>query len=331
MIAKIAPCVNLSRKTLEWGQILEVGGLIRVGVAGWDYPDWAGIVYPAPLPRDFDRLGFLSEYFDAVEINVTFYRQPVPKSVRSWAGRVQSGGSFRFTAKLFQALTHRGRTPGSAPASTGTVDLKAEADRFREGIDPLHSAGLLAGVLMQFPQSFHDRAPNRDHLGALAGFLRGLPLIAELRHRSWNHDDALRFLAGLGIGFCNVDQPRIGATLPPTAHVTSPLAYIRLHGRNAANWFDRRAGPASRYDYFYSMEELDPWVERALALADRAEEVFIIANNHYRGKGPANALMLKAALARRRVPAPPELIAAYPALGKVTRPAATGPAQGRLF
>lgn len=331
MIAKIALCVNLSRKTLEWRQSLEVGVVIRVGVAGWDYPDWAGIVYPAPVSRTFDRLRFLAEYFDSVEINVTFYRQPDPKSVRSWASRVPAGGSFRFTAKLYQVLTHRGKTPEAGAAAPGTVDLKAEADRFREGIEPLRSAGLLGGVLMQFPQSFHDRPPDRDHLEALAGFLRGLPLIAEVRHRSWNHDDALRFLAGLGIGFCNVDQPRIGATLPPTAHVTSPIAYIRLHGRNAANWFEGRAGAASRYDYLYSMEELEPWVERALALAERAEEVFIIANNHYRGKGPANALMLRAAVGRRRVPAPPDLIAAFPGLAKVTRPAAAGPAQGRLF
>lgn len=305
--------------------------MIRVGVAGWDYPDWAGIVYPAPLPRGFDRLAFLSEYFDAVEINVTFYRQPDRKSVRSWAGRVEPGGAFRFTAKLFQALTHGGRAPGAAPEAPATVYMKTEADRFLEGIDPLLSAGLLGAVLMQFPQSFHDRAPSREHLEALAGLLRGVPLVAEVRHRSWNHDDALRFLAGLGIGFCNVDQPRIGATLPPTAHATTSLAYVRLHGRNAANWFNTRGGPASRYDYLYSMEELAPWVERALGLADRAEEVFIVANNHYRGKGPVNALMLKAALTRRRVPAPADLVAAYPSLGKMTKPPAGGPVQGRLF
>ena len=304
--------------------------MIRVGVAGWDYPDWEGVVYPSPMPRSFDRLAFLAEFFDVVEINVTFYRQPDAAACRSWASRVTSRSSFRFTAKLHRALTHLPRGPARG-AVREEVDLEGEAGRFRSGIEPLLSAGLLGAVLLQFPHAFHDLPENRQHLLTLAGLLPGLPLVAEFRHRSWDHDGALRFLNDLGVGFCNIDQPPLGAALRPTGHVTSRVAYIRLHGRNAENWFRQGGDASARYDYLYPMQELQPWVERAQRLDERAEEVFIIANNHCRGKGPANGLMMRAALERKRVRAPAELVAAYPDLADRTVPEGTQPVQGRLF
>ncbi len=298
--------------------------MIRVGVAGWDYPDWAGVVYPAPLPRGFDRLTFLAGYFDAIEINVTFYRQPDPHASASWVRRLSGSGPILLTAKLFQGFTH-------PPAEGGEFKPEVEAERYRSGIEPLVSAGRLGAVLMQFPHSFHDAPESRGHLERLAALFRGLPLVAEFRHRSWDNEGALKLMQRLGCGFCNIDQPALGSTLGPTAHATSRVAYIRLHGRNAAHWFRRGGSPAARYDYFYSPDELQPWVERARDLAQRAEEVVIIANNHYRGKGPANGLMLKAALSRARVKAPAPLVAAYPDLKECAEPVADAPDQGRLF
>ena len=75
-----------------------------------------------------------------------------------------------------------------------------------------------------------------------------------------------------------------------------------------------------------------PWAERAGRLSERAEEVFIIANNHYRGKGPANALMLKSMITQARVKAPASLARAYKELAAVAVPEERGaPRQGRLF
>src|SRR5690242_7846 len=63
--------------------------VIRFGPAGWDYKDWAGIVYPRPAPRGFDPLAHLARYFDTVEINSTHYR-PMPASVaQDWCERVE--------------------------------------------------------------------------------------------------------------------------------------------------------------------------------------------------------------------------------------------------
>jgi len=304
--------------------VADLGGIvIRVGIAGWDYPDWEGIVYPRPRRPGFDRLAFLAGFFDLLEINVSFYRQPGAPAARAWASRVASMGSFRFTAKLFRGLTH--------PRSLEVPDFRIEAERYRMGVEPLLEAGLLGAVLMQFPHSFRDNPANRRSLEALVSLLPGLPLVAEFRHRSWDNRKSLDLLRGLGVGFCNVDQPVIGQTLPPTCHATSRIAYIRLHGRNAAGWFRRGSPPSARYDYLYTQDELAPWIDRARALAESAEEVFIVANNHYRGKGPANALMIASALRRRRVKAPADLIASYPELTDMIAVEAEGPAQRRLF
>jgi uncharacterized protein YecE (DUF72 family) len=192
-------------------------------------------------------------------------------------------------------------------------------------------AGLLGAVLMQFPHSFHDTRENRYRLDELASCLAGLPLVAEFRHRSWDNERALAHLRDQRVGFCNIDQPAIGSTLSATCHVTSRVAYVRLHGRNRANWFRSGAASASRYDYLYSMEELTPWVRCARRLADRAEKVFVIANNHYRGKGPANALMLSAALSGRRPRAPATLVAAHPVLSGMVEEDPGPPVQRDLF
>ncbi|HET9751613.1 MAG TPA: DUF72 domain-containing protein, partial [Myxococcales bacterium] len=80
--------------------------MIRFGPAGWDYPDWAGKVYPKPRPRGFDPLRFIAGYFQTVEINSTFYRPPSPAVARAWSERVQERPDFRFTAKLWRRFTH---------------------------------------------------------------------------------------------------------------------------------------------------------------------------------------------------------------------------------
>jgi uracil DNA glycosylase len=60
--------------------------------------------------------------------------------------------------------------------------------------------------------------------------------------------------------------------------------------------------------------------------------VLIIANNHYRGKGPANALMLKSMLTQTRVKAPASLARLYKELAAVAVPEdKSAPRQRRLF
>jgi hypothetical protein len=50
------------------------GHILRVGPAGWSYPDWAGYVYPSRRARGFHEATYLAEFFDTIEINTSFYQ-----------------------------------------------------------------------------------------------------------------------------------------------------------------------------------------------------------------------------------------------------------------
>ena len=272
--------------------------MIRVGIAGWDYDDWKGIVYPSPAPRGFDPLAWLAGFFPLVEVNSTFYRPAAPQAVRSWVSRVAGRPDFRFAAKVWRRLTHE-RSP------LGAADVRAA----RAGLDLLAGEGRLAAALLQFPWSFRRDPSSRAWLREVTRALRGLPLVLEVRHASWDVPDFYASLAGEGIGFVNLDQPLFRSSLGPSAVATAPVAYVRIHGRNAADWFRAGATRDERYDYLYAPEELAPWVERvrAVAAAPGVTDVVVVTNNHFGGQEVVNALQLRSMLEGRRVEGPATL------------------------
>ncbi len=268
---------------------------IRVGPAGWSYEDWKGRVYPEPPPPGFDPLAFLARFFDCIEVNSTFYRPPAPRMSEAWARRTPEG--FLFAVKAWQKFSH-----DAAGFS------EADARLFQEGVAPVLAAGKLGALLLQYPWFFQDTPEARDRIRRAAEALgEWAPVVVEVRHRSWL--DGLDFLSGLGLSFCNIDQPRSSTSITGTRHVTGRVAYVRLHGRNARAWFRKGAGRDEKYDYLYSEEELAGWVEAARTM--EAERVFVITNNHFQGKAVLNALQLRRALGQ---PAeiPPFLREAYP-------------------
>jgi len=98
------------------------------------------------------------------------------------------------------------------------------------------------------------------------------------------------------------------------------VGYVRVHGRNYKEWFRESANVRERYDYLYSPEELTSWVSRIDEIANQADDVYVLTNNHNLGKAGVNALQLKSMLAHERVIAPPQLLDAYPdALAPYTR------------
>jgi uncharacterized protein YecE (DUF72 family) len=288
----------------------------RVGVAGWSYPDWEGIVYPK-VPR-FDALSYLASFFDTIEINSSFYRIPTARTTASWVRRARVNPEFRFTLKLFRGFTHE-------RAATEN-DERAFSDALR----PLTEAGLLGAVLLQFPWSFKNEPADRDYLWSVLERFSRYPLVVEVRHASWNQPEFYSFLEERGVGFCNIDQPLIGRSLGPSKRATSPVGYIRLHGRNYRDWFREDAGRDARYDYLYSEEELDPWVEKISEVSGTASSTYVITNNHFRGQAVVNALQIRSRLEGRKVAAPRSLLEHYPVLEKSAVPADASP-QARLF
>jgi uncharacterized protein YecE (DUF72 family) len=280
---------------------------ILTGVAGWSYPDWTGIVYPARRSRDFHELTYLAEYFDTIEINTSFYQPVRPILAEQWIERAAGNPRFVFTAKLWQKFTHES---GATSADERAV---------RQGFEPLLRAGKLGAVLLQFPHSFHHTPENLAALKSLLARFADLPLVVEVRHNSWNRDEFFALLKEHRAGFCNLDQPQVGRTMAPSEHVTSEVGYIRLHGRRQDTWFsdDPQLPRHERYNYLYAKEELAGWVPRIRAVARQARTTFVIANNHFQGKAAVNALQLISLLTETKVHVPDPLRQQYSQLDAV--------------
>jgi uncharacterized protein YecE (DUF72 family) len=279
-------------------------GEIYVGPAGWSYADWAGIVYAARRPPNFHEATYLAEYFNAIEINTSFYQPMRPEMCRNWLARVAANPHFRFTAKLWQKFTHE---------SGATADDEKAA---RAGFDILMEAGKLGAVLLQFPFSFHNTSENLERLKDLLQRFREYPLAVEVRHASWNEKGFYALLQERGVGFCNIDQPVIGRSIKPSELVTAAVGYVRLHGRRYDSWFsdDPETPPEERYNYLYRPAELEPWAERVKKIAAHARTTFVITNNHYQGKAIVNALQLIHLLTGSKVKVPEPLRHHYPQL-----------------
>jgi uncharacterized protein YecE (DUF72 family) len=288
---------------------------LRIGTAGWSYKDWEGIFYPPGMQRrKIHPLEYLARFFDTTEINTSFYGPLKPELAKLWCRKVVAvNKNFLFTAKLYRAFTH---SPIAVrePTSAATIRPSEDDERLtREGLDSIANQGLLGALLIQFPVSFKNTSLNREYLDRLLRQFIEYPRVVEVRHSSWNDAGTLTSFARQNIGFCNIDQPRLGRSLAPTEHVTSGIGYVRLHGRNCEQWFDSD-NRNDRYNYLYSARELAGWKQKIESVAEKAQTTYVITNNHFESKAGVNALELKAMIAGKRVLAPPTLIAKYPEL-----------------
>jgi uncharacterized protein YecE (DUF72 family) len=279
-----------------------MSSLIYIGIAGWSYPDWKGIVYTSTR---IDQLEYVSGFVDCLEINSTFYRPPVEQNSKSWLRRTAAKPEFFFTAKLHRDFTHEGK-----------IDPVA-VKQFHKGFDPLLQEGKLRHLLIQFRYDFPDGPENRRHLAKIVeNFRQTFSLAVEVRHKSWETPEALNFLQELGVAVCNLDYPTASNSFNLQRCLVGEHGYFRMHGRNREKWFSK-AGRDETYDYYYNDDELSQIKERVEGLAGAFKTLTVIANNHYRGAELANALELKALITGQKQPVPEGLVKAYPNLKRI--------------
>ncbi len=306
---------------------------LRVGTSGWNYPggrgSWNGVFYPAKdaRPRGFDELEYYARWFDVVEVNATFYGQPRAPVTAKWAERTPA--DFEFAVKLFQKFTHPAmflaavatHAPGAeatAVAGAGVV-RQADVDEFKAGVEPLAVAGKLGALLVQFPPSFTASPEGVDYLGWLLRTFSAYAPAVELRHKSWSDQgkETAALLAAYGAAWVLIDEPKFQFSIrqnwqAPAAPGDAALAYMRFHGRNAAEWW-RHAAAEDRYNYLYSPGELAPLAEAATGLAAQVKKAYLFFNNHFSAQGVANAVQLRRQL-HQPVPSPlpPALVERFP-------------------
>jgi uncharacterized protein YecE (DUF72 family) len=305
---------------------------LRIGTAGWNYPGgrgtWNGVFYPARRRRakGFDELAFYAEHFDTVEVNSTFYGQPRAEVTSGWVRRTPA--VFEFAVKLYQKFTHprmfKERVERSLPGVTSPEvvealarPMAADLDEFRRGIDPLAEAGRLGPLLAQFPASFKRTASGQDYLAALLDTFTGYAVAVELRHSSWSDafGETLTLLNTFGAAWVQIDEPKFRLSIRQNyLPNVKGFYYLRLHGRNAANWW-RHDKSEDRYDYLYSDEELKEFAETASAARELVKKAYLYTNNHFSAKSVANAAMIKRLLGEPiEGEYPPEFVERFPEL-----------------
>ena len=263
--------------------------MIRVGTCSWADDSFVKAYYP----KGVDRLSYYAERFDVVEANSTFYRLPGEQLVAGWAEKLPDG--FTMHVKAFGLMTRhpvkieavpedlraempvddRGRVDRPSPELRGEVFR-----RFLAALEPLRQAGRLGGILMQLAPYVVAKPASYDYLAWAAEQLAGHDVLVEFRHRSWFEQPAepLRFLEEHRLTYVTVDAP----VFPLVVAETSPIGYVRFHGRNRDTWYKRTGSTAERFDYLYSEQELAEWAGTLRELEQRAEVVYAMFNNNGR-------------------------------------------------
>jgi uncharacterized protein YecE (DUF72 family) len=304
------------------------------------------VFYPPSRGRakTFDELAFYAEHFDTVEVNSTFYGQPRAEVTRAWAARTPS--RFEFSIKLYQKFTHprmfkdrlSGGLPDEAARESALLDALAQptgadVDAFRRGIDPLASSGRLGALLAQFPASFKDTPSSRDYLAGLLGAFAEYPVAVELRHKSWSDriGDTLEMLNTFSAAWVQIDEPKFRFSIRQNYLPNiRGFYYMRLHGRNAAQWW-RHEKSEDRYNYLYTADELKDFTETADAAQALVRKLYLYTNNHFSAKSVANAAMIKRQLGQPLDGEyPPEFLARYPELAGAVKTAAPSLLHGHL-
>lgn len=260
---------------------------VQIGICSWADEGMLKHFYPAGVRSAAERLRYYADQFDVVEVDSPYYALPAPEVAARWAERTPPG--FTFHVKASGEMTgHR------------EADLETAFRAFREALAPLERSGKMRGVLLQYhPRVVKSRAAL-EGLRAARDLLDPLVPLVEFRHRSWLDEEeragTLAFLERHGLAFVSVDAPRTRASnvLPPVAAATHPVVYVRFHGRNVKTWNIRNARTsAERFDWMYSEEELEEWVEPLAGLAAEADETYALFNNNRDDFAPRSARLLR--------------------------------------
>jgi len=288
-------------------------GTIRVGTCSWTDPTLlnSGRFYPVSARSAEARLRYYASQFDLVEVDSSYYSMLSDKTSYLWAQR--TGENFTFDIKAFRVFTQHPTPANSLPKDIRQAlspklqqkgnlyyrdlagDLTEELwQRFVTALLPLDTVGKLGVVLFQFPPWFYPGSQQLDYILRCKEELSQYRLAIEFRNNVWlnekNRGKTFDFLRTNDLPFVCVDEPQgFKSSVPPITEVTSDIALVRFHGRNAETWEKKGITPVERFDYLYSEEELKPWASKVRELARDTKEMHVLFNNCNQDKAVVNA------------------------------------------
>jgi len=288
---------------------------IRFGTASWTDPTLIapGVFYPNRATTAESRLRYYSSVFSVVEVDSTYYALPTRRVAELWVERTPN--DFVFDVKAFGWMTGHATETQRLPrllqdalpngvaekkrlyAKDVPHEVRDEAWRiFADAILPLHEAGKLGAVFLQYPSWVRPAQHSAEMLARARRRLGDLPIAVEFRHSDWlsaaNRERTFALLRDGGMSYVIVDEPQgFASSVPPDTVVTSTrLAVLRLHGRRGETWEKRGTSVLERFRYLYDDQELSRWVPKIIEIAGESEQVHVVFNNCYGNYGTTNAL-----------------------------------------
>ena len=223
---------------------------IRIGTSGYSYS------WNKAKPNAFEW--YISQGFNSVEINYSFYRFPPGASIKFW--QIKSPKDFTFSIKVHRSITHYNRL--KQPRS---IELW---DEFSKIFEPLQNK--IDFWLFQMPANFKFKPENLERVRSFFSsesimnqVVTREKAVIEFRDSSWWNELVLKEIERAGIGFCSVDAPR----LPNEIITTNDAIYLRLHGTKT--W----------YNYLYPEERLKEIVSDMIAKGAQKKAIYL-NNDH---------------------------------------------------
>ena len=270
---------------------------LHIGTCAWSHDDWRGVFYPEHLPSS-ERLAFYARWFDAVEVDSTFYHIPTPHVAEHWAAVTPPG--FRFSCKVPREITHDRRLRDSDEVLAA----------FLRGVEPLGEK--LACLLVQTPRWLvpkHDEHALREFIRALP---RGFRWAVEFRDAAWHLPRIAHLLEQHGIAWAWNDlSPLADADAAAFGFFprTADFAVVRLMGDPVTKY---QADGTRVHHYREPMwpraQSLENWAVKIRQELPTLREALVLANNHFEGFSPHTAQEIGSLLGKEvDLPGPEEL------------------------
>lgn len=187
------------------------------------YTGTSNVVLPVPNKQAYppqyqnkSRLCYYGSLFNSVEVNSTFYKLPLARTIARWTDEVPE--NFRFTFKLWQQVTHQ----------KGLAFNPDDVHRFMSIIN--HAGDKKGCLLVQMPPSTTFNIFQLNHLINTikqADESRAWPIAIEFRNRSWYDESVYDMLDEQGVSMVLHDLP---ASAAPMRLGDSSFVYLRFHG-----------------------------------------------------------------------------------------------------
>ncbi len=293
---------------------------IFTGTCSWADPSFVTEFYPEGVrtkPRA--RLRYYASVFPTVEVDATYHALQPAERAEQWAETVPA--PFLFNVKAFAWLTWHESDPARLPREIfpllpkplqavkrlSALRLPEEIvtavwDYFAAFVEALRLRERLGYLLFQFPKGQGYTLELFNYLDAWALYLGNWPVAIEVRHKDWLEGKArktlLSYLREHSFAHVIADAAQVKYLPPPLVETTTDWSLVRFHGRNPA-LAETGVSTAQAYDYLYSNEELAPWAETAERLTGDVRRLYLMFNNHFRGKSAQNAQEIQTMLAER--------------------------------